>query len=335
MRIAAYTPLFPLSRRALVRFCVAASALSFMSCGDDQVTGPAGVASVVVTGVPITPVIIGDSLQLVATAINVTGGIVSNQAFVWRTSDAGVAVVSSKGRVRAIGAGPVTITASTGGKEGSAALRAWGGGPVGTAGATLTMGNGSGSATLTIPPFAGPQTGIVLLAPASSAPPSSRLVAGTAIGLGPGGLQVSPVGAMTPGYGPAKVPAGAGGESLSVVRGKGPGGRHRQDHRAVRGLGEDQGDERGQVRLDYDHVARASRRRLEQRDGMGDVSGQSESHRVRRRHRGSGGVRPGVDRDDRECGRVEPGNGGGRVGVLLREPVFLDTSAAGGRRATQ
>src|SRR5438034_10774373 len=136
MRSEAYTPLFPLSRRALVRVCVAASAVSFMSCGDDQVTGPADVASVVVTGVPITPVIIGDSLQLVATAINATGGIVSNQAFIWHTSDAGVAVVSSNGRVRAIGAGPVTITASTGGKEGSAALRAWGGGPVGTTGAT-------------------------------------------------------------------------------------------------------------------------------------------------------------------------------------------------------
>src|SRR5256885_15037074 len=106
MRSEAYTPLFPLSRRALVRCCVAASAVSFMSCGDDQIIGPAGVASVVVTGVPVAPVIIGDSFQLVATAINSTGGIVSNQAFGWRTSDAGVAAVSSNGQVRAIGAGP-------------------------------------------------------------------------------------------------------------------------------------------------------------------------------------------------------------------------------------
>jgi hypothetical protein len=189
MRTATHTLLFSLSRRALGRFCVAASTLSFMSCGDELFTGPAGVASVVVTGVPVTPVIIGDSFQLVATAINATGGIVSNQAFIWRTSNAGVAAVSSNGRVRAIGAGPVTITASTGGKDGSAALRAWGGGAVGTAGATLTMGNGSSTATLMIPPFALPQTVTVLLAPASSAPPSSRLVAGTAIELGPDGLS--------------------------------------------------------------------------------------------------------------------------------------------------
>src|SRR5439155_4173837 len=88
MRIATHTLLFPLSRRALVRFCVAASAVSFMSCGDDQVTGPAGVASVVVTGVPVTPVIIGDSFQLVSMVINATGGIVSHQVFIWCTSDA-------------------------------------------------------------------------------------------------------------------------------------------------------------------------------------------------------------------------------------------------------
>src|SRR6266545_1700623 len=216
MRIATHTLRFPLSRRALVRFCVAASALSFMSCGDDQVTGPAGVASVVVTGVPVTPVIIGDSFQLVATAINATGGIVSNQAFIWRTSAAGVAVVSSSGLVRAIGAGPVTISASTGGKDGRAALRAWGGGPVGTAGATLTMGSGSSTVTLTIPPFAVPQTAIVLLAPASSALPSSRLVAGTAIELGPDGLQFSRFVTMTLGYGPDKVPAGTGEASLQL-----------------------------------------------------------------------------------------------------------------------
>jgi hypothetical protein len=109
--------------------CVSASALSLLSCGDDTVIGPAGVASVVVTGVPVTPVIIGDSFQLVATAINTTGGIVSNQAFTWRSNDAHVAVVSSSGLVRAIGAGPVTITASTGGKQASAALRTWGGRP--------------------------------------------------------------------------------------------------------------------------------------------------------------------------------------------------------------
>ncbi len=216
MRVATHTLLFPLSRRALVRFFVAASALSLMSCRDGTVTGPAGVASVVVTGVPVTPVVIGDSFQLVATAINATGGIVSNQAFTWRTSDAAVAVVSTSGMVRAIGAGPVTITASTGGKEGSAALRAWGGGPVGTAGATLTMGSGSNTVTLTIPPFAVPQTVIVLLAPASTAPPSSRLVAGTPIELGPDGLQFSRAVTMTLGYGADKVPPGTGEVSLQL-----------------------------------------------------------------------------------------------------------------------
>jgi hypothetical protein len=125
-------------------------------------------------------------------------------------------VVSSAGLVRAIGAGPVTLTASTGGKEGRAALRAWGGGPVGTSGATFTIGTGSSAVTLTIPPFAVPQTVIVLLAPASSAPPSSRLVAGTAIELGPDGLQFSRAVTLTLGYGADKVPAGTGEVSLQL-----------------------------------------------------------------------------------------------------------------------
>ena len=206
----------PLSLRGLVRSCMAASAVSFMSCSGDTVAGPEGVASVVVTGVPTTPVIIGDSFQLVATAINATGGIVSNQTFTWRTSDAAVAAVSSGGMVRAIGAGPVTITASAGDKGGSVGFRAWGGGPVGTAGATLTMGSGSRTVTLTIPPFAVPQTVMVLLAPASTAPPSSRLVGGTAIELGPDGLQFSRAVTMTLGYDAANVPAGTGEASLQL-----------------------------------------------------------------------------------------------------------------------
>lgn len=208
--------LIPVSRRALRRFCIAASAVTSMSCHGDTVIGPATVASVAVTGVPTTPVLIGDSFQLVATAINATGGIISDQAFTWHTSDPGVAVVSAGGMVRAMGAGPVTIAASTGGKQGSVDFRAWGGGLVGTAGATLTMGSGNNTVTLTIPPFAVPQTVIVLLAPASTAPPSTRLVAGTAMELGPDGLQFSLPATMTLSYNAAKVPAGAVEASLQL-----------------------------------------------------------------------------------------------------------------------
>jgi outer membrane protein assembly factor BamB len=206
----------PLSLRGLVGLCIAASAFSFMSCGENTVIGPTGVESVVVTGVPLTPVIIGDSFQLVATAINATGGIVSNQTFTWRTSAPAVAAVTSGGMVRAIGAGPVTITASTGDKGGSANFRTWGGGPVGTAGATLTMGSGSNAVTLTIPPFAVPQTVTVLLAPASTPPSSSRLVAGTAIELGPDGLQFSRGVSMTLAYAATNVPAATVAASLQL-----------------------------------------------------------------------------------------------------------------------
>lgn len=217
MRVAKHAVVVSLFRRWLVPFCIAASAFSFMSCGSDKtVSGPSGVASVVITGVPLTPVIIGDSFQLVATAINLTGGIVSNQSFTWRTSDPAVAAVSSRGMARAIGAGPVTITASVGDKGGSVDFRAWGGGLVGTTGATLTMGSGSNAVTLTIPPFSVPQTVLVLLAPAATTPPSNRLVAGTAIELGPDGLQFSRGVTMTLGYVATNVPAGTVEASLQL-----------------------------------------------------------------------------------------------------------------------
>jgi uncharacterized protein YjdB len=193
-----------------------------MSCTGDPVTGPSSVASVAVTGVPTTAVIIGDSFQLVATAINATGGIVSNQTFTWRTSDASVAAVTSSGIVRAVGAGPVTVTASAGDQDGSVEFRAWGGGPVGTAGGTLTMGSGGRTVTLTIPPLAVSQTVIVLLAPAATAPPNSRLVAGTAIALGPDGLQFSQPVTMTLGYGADGVPAGTPEASLQLYAASGP-----------------------------------------------------------------------------------------------------------------
>lgn len=205
-----------LSLRGLVGFCIAASAFSFLSCGENSVIGVSGVESVVVNGVPLTPVIIADSFQLIATAVNATGGIVPNQTFTWRTSDPAVAAVSAGGMVRAIGAGPVTITASTSGKGGSVNFRAWAGGPVGTAGATLTMGSGSNAVTLTIPPFAVPQTVTVLLAPASTMPSSSRLVAGTAIELGPDGLQFSRGVSLTLAYAASRVPAGTVEASLQL-----------------------------------------------------------------------------------------------------------------------
>ena len=48
------------------------------ACGGDS-TGPGSpeaVASVVVTGAPTTALLVGDSVRLVATAVNATGGVV-------------------------------------------------------------------------------------------------------------------------------------------------------------------------------------------------------------------------------------------------------------------
>jgi hypothetical protein len=88
---------------------------SALACGGESATSPAGVTDVVVTGVPQTTVLVGDTVRLVATAVNASGGVVSNQRVTWRSSAPTIAAVSDGGRVIALGGGRATITATVGG----------------------------------------------------------------------------------------------------------------------------------------------------------------------------------------------------------------------------
>lgn len=180
-----------------------------VGCGGDGKTATGvdgGVASVVITGVPTSPLLVGDSVRLVATPVNASGGIVSNRAVSWRSSNAAIAIVSANGTVTAVSAGPVTITAAAEGKTGTTSLDVRAGGQIGTAGGTLIMLNGA--ATLTVPPNGLTQQVTVLFAPAATAPQSPRLVTGTAYELGPDGLTFSRIASLALKYDPAKVPSG-------------------------------------------------------------------------------------------------------------------------------
>ena len=78
-----------------------------------------------VTVAPSTAAIgLGDSLQLTATVKDAAGGTLSGRTVTWQTSNPLVVTVSSTGQVRAIAAGDVTITASSEGKNGTAAIGA-------------------------------------------------------------------------------------------------------------------------------------------------------------------------------------------------------------------
>jgi trimeric autotransporter adhesin len=62
------------------------------------------------------------TVQLSATARDAWNDVIPGQAFTWSTSNASRATVSSSGLVRGVSAGQVTITASSGGRTGSATV---------------------------------------------------------------------------------------------------------------------------------------------------------------------------------------------------------------------
>lgn len=180
---------------------------SAAACSSDGTgPGPGPVAAVVITAVPTGPVLIGATIQLAATAVSATGGTVSNATFTWQTSDPVLAGVSSGGLVTALGAGPVTITAATGGKSGTALLDLRGGGPIGSAGGTLTLLNGA--ITLTVAPNGLTQSVNFLIRPVVDPAQNPRLVPGTIFEVGPEGVAFFSLASLTIRYDVARLPAG-------------------------------------------------------------------------------------------------------------------------------
>jgi len=81
----------------------------------------APIASITVSG-PGSSVVAGQSLNLTATPRSSSGQALSGRSFVWATSDAAVATVSSAGVVTGVTAGTATISASAEGVSGSMAV---------------------------------------------------------------------------------------------------------------------------------------------------------------------------------------------------------------------
>src|SRR6266542_3462680 len=79
------------------------------------------VASVTVTP-PSAAIPQGQTLQLTATPIDTSGTPMTGQAVAWASSNGAVATVTGSGLVSAVGPGLATITATSGGKSGTAAI---------------------------------------------------------------------------------------------------------------------------------------------------------------------------------------------------------------------
>ncbi|MGK7312150.1 MAG: Ig-like domain-containing protein [Candidatus Longimicrobiales bacterium M2_2A_002] len=103
------------------------SAIAWAACGDGA-TGPGGggegppIARITVSPPADTLTALGDTIRLVATALDADGDDVVGVSFDWNSTDDGVAVVDGEGVVESVGNGETAITAEADGVVGSAAV---------------------------------------------------------------------------------------------------------------------------------------------------------------------------------------------------------------------
>src|ERR1043166_4612084 len=98
--------------------------LGAVACGGVPTgTGPGGteVAAVSVTPNPAA-VAVGESIQLVATLLDANGDTLTGHPVTWTSANAALAGVSNSGSVSGVAEGTGNITATSGGKSGSATL---------------------------------------------------------------------------------------------------------------------------------------------------------------------------------------------------------------------
>jgi uncharacterized protein YjdB len=177
---------------------------------DDQI------ASVVITGVPVGVMVVGDSARLVATAVSATGGVVSNPSLTWASSDPTVAAVRTNGSVIALGAGRSIITATAVGRTGEATVDVAEGGTFGTQGGVLNA--GGGAFKLTLPPRSLGQPTVLLIRTVTPAQLDGRSIAGTAYELGPDGLTFDRPATLAMTYQAGNVAGTIAAQSLQLYR---------------------------------------------------------------------------------------------------------------------
>src|SRR3989441_906773 len=99
----------------------------FSACSGKEATAPSGAGPVSVASVAVAPatatVPVGQTVQLTATTKDANGTVLTGRTVTWATSNAALATVSGSGVVTGVAAGgPVTITATSEGQSGTAAI---------------------------------------------------------------------------------------------------------------------------------------------------------------------------------------------------------------------
>jgi adhesin/invasin len=172
------------------------------ACGDG--TGPPpSVATVTITSSTAVEVVPGGTQMLTATAKDAKGNTLADRPVTWSSSDPGKATVVA-GLVTGVALGSATITASVDGHDATVEAKVKDGGLVSSSGSTFSAQDGA--VGVNAPAGAVSQTTSITVAPATSTPPSARLLSGTAFDFGPGGLTFGQPVTITIRYNPASLP---------------------------------------------------------------------------------------------------------------------------------
>lgn len=159
--------------------------------------GRSGTAQITVLPIPVATVTVAPgaatlvptaTATLQATTLDAGGATLTGRTVTWSSSAEAIATVSQAGVVTAVAVGgPVTITATSEGKSGTAQITVVAGAQVGAAGGVVSA--AGGDLTLAIP--AGALAGAVTITAAPVATPQAhpKLVPGTAWDFGPTGTQ--------------------------------------------------------------------------------------------------------------------------------------------------
>lgn len=201
-------------RLSLPRVLLAAAGALTLACGGEKSPTAPQIASVTLSTTAATLVPTA-TVQLNATAKDVGGNTLSSNV-TWTSSDQSRATVSASGLVTGVAVGTATITASAGSQSASALVTVKEGAIVGVNGGTVTA--LGGTVTLTVPQGAVTSNVQVTVQAATNPTASPRLIAGTAIELGPSGQQWTTPIRLSIRYTPTQLPTGASEQLLRINR---------------------------------------------------------------------------------------------------------------------
>ena len=171
----------------------------------DGIGPPEPVATVTISTTNAVEVVPGGAQMLTAVPKDGKGRTLADRPIAWSSSDESKVTVSA-GLVTGVALGSATITANSEGKTGSVTVTVKDGGVVSATGTTFSA--QGGSVNVVVPAGAVAQTSSITVGPATSTPPSTRLVTGSAFDFGPPGLTFAQPVTITLKYNPSSIPAG-------------------------------------------------------------------------------------------------------------------------------